>query len=151
MGRVLQPTCGACHVAGGAAQSTGFRVTPGDPLATPQSIDAFIDRTNPSESRILQKPLARIPHGGGQQLSPGGETEQILSQWVHLVATGQQCHDGGNVTLVPMPPVTELKQASSTPMNRNNANCASTTTPLSPSAQLAADLLFAHRYRCTMS
>jgi hypothetical protein len=48
MGRVLQPTCAACHVAGGAAQSTGFRVTPSDPIATQQSIDAFINRTNPS-------------------------------------------------------------------------------------------------------
>jgi hypothetical protein len=112
MGRVLQPTCAACHVAGGAAQSTGFRVTPSDPIATQQSIDAFINRTNPSESRILQKPLAQIPHGGGQQLSPGSETEQILSQWVTLVATGQQCNAQPESPLVPMAPAELLVRAS---------------------------------------
>jgi hypothetical protein len=112
MGRVLQPTCGACHVAGGAAQSTGFRVTASDPIATQQSMDPFINHGAPAESRILQKPLGQIPHGGGQQLSPGSEGEQILSQWVNLVATGQQCNTQPESPLAPIAPAELLVRAS---------------------------------------
>src|SRR5579885_2767977 len=78
MGRVLKPICANCHVAGGAAEATNFRVTPNDPLATQQSIAGLIDIGDPEHSRILEKPLAEIPHGGGQQLERSSVEFQIL-------------------------------------------------------------------------
>ncbi len=112
MGRVLQPICANCHVAGGAAQSADFRVTPSDPIATQESVDLNIDTAHPDESRILQKPLNQLPHGGGQQLSPGSPEVQILQQWVTMVATGQQCSSQPNVRLVPLPAGELLVRAS---------------------------------------
>jgi hypothetical protein len=103
MGRVLQPICANCHAAGGAAQTTSFRVTAGDPLATQASVALFVDRQDPDASRILAKPRNLVPHGGGQQLAPGSETEQILARWAAMVAAGQQCGAQADVPLVPLP------------------------------------------------
>ena len=61
MGRVLT-ICVNCHSAGGSAQTTSFRVQTDDPQATQASVALHIDRQDPSVSRILQKPLALIPH-----------------------------------------------------------------------------------------
>jgi hypothetical protein len=112
MGRVLQPICAACHVPGGAAQATNFRVTAGDPAATQASVALNVDMTNPPASRILQKPLNVLPHGGGQQIAPGSPEEQILSQWVTLVANGQQCQSQPSIPLVPIAPTELLVRAS---------------------------------------
>ena len=112
MGRVLQPICANCHVAGGSAQSASFRVTAGDPLATQQSVDLSVDTANPTESRILKKPLGELPHGGGQQISPGSEEHQILQQWVTLVSTGRQCETQPEAPLVPIAPTELLVRAS---------------------------------------
>jgi hypothetical protein len=111
MGRVIQPVCANCHVAGGTAQLAAFRVTPGDLLATQRSIDALIDRADPAASRILLKPLGLLPHGGGQQLSPGSELHEILSDWATLVATGRQCDAQPDVDLVPLAPADLLVRA----------------------------------------
>ena len=112
LGRVVQPICANCHVAGGSAQSANFRFTAGDPLATQQSLDLSIDVANPAESRILKKPLGELPHGGGQQISPGSEEHQILQQWVTLVATGRQCETQPEAPLVPIAPAELLVRAS---------------------------------------
>lgn len=90
MGRVLS-ICAACHVAGGSAQATTFRVTPTDPLATQDSVALHIDLGNPTASRILAKPTGQLPHGGGVRLLPGSEELDILQRWVELVASGRQC------------------------------------------------------------
>ena len=37
-------------------------------------------------SRILEKPTNVLPHGGSVQIQPGSNEEQILTQWVDLVA-----------------------------------------------------------------
>ncbi len=102
MGRTLA-ICAACHVAGGSAQATTFRVTPTDPLATQDSVALHIDMANPGASRILAKPTGQLPHGGGTRLLPGSEELQILQQWVELVATGRQC-DGAPAD-APMAPL----------------------------------------------
>jgi hypothetical protein len=112
MGRVLQPVCANCHAADGSARQTNFRVTPGDALATQQSVGLHIDPQAPRESRLLRKPLAEVPHGGGQQLSPGSEAAQILEQWVNLVATGQQCSGGGDAPTMPLAPSDLVVRAS---------------------------------------
>ncbi|HZP40441.1 MAG TPA: DUF1549 domain-containing protein [Candidatus Binatia bacterium] len=111
MGLVLQPICAGCHVPGGAAAATGFRVTLGDPRATQASVALMIDTARPEQSRILQKPLAELPHGGGQQLSPGSEAAAVLAQWVQLVASGQQCNGAPSVPMAPIPPAELLVRA----------------------------------------
>lgn len=104
MGRVLS-ICSACHMQGGVAQATSFRVTTSDPLATQDSLALHVDFANPSASRILQKPLNALPHGGGVRLVAGSEEYGILEQWVNLVASGQQCGGGpADVPMVPMEP-----------------------------------------------
>jgi hypothetical protein len=79
-------SCTACHVAGGQAQATRFRVTPGDALATARSIAPLIDAADPAASRILGKSTATLPHGGGQQILPRSTQEQSLRQWADLIA-----------------------------------------------------------------
>ncbi len=101
MGSVLT-ICSACHVPGGAAEHTVFRVTMSDPIATQASVDLEIDKADPDHSRILEKPLEILPHAGGQRLVPGSPEEQILRQWVHLVAAGQQCNGPADVAMAPM-------------------------------------------------
>jgi mono/diheme cytochrome c family protein/cytochrome c553 len=85
MGQVLT-VCASCHVAGGQAQAARLRVTMSDPLATARTVALLVNPTDPAASRILQKPLAQIPHGGGQQIVPGSPQEQILRSWVDLIA-----------------------------------------------------------------
>ena len=104
MGRVLKPVCANCHVAGGAAKDTAFRVNPDDALATEQSVNALIDVSNPSESRLLKKPTNEMPHGGGQQLASNSDEYKLLQQWADLVALNKQCTGGPTTTvaLVPM-------------------------------------------------
>src|SRR5205085_593760 len=112
MGRVLLPICAGCHVAGGAAANANFRVTPSDVLATQTSFALNVDAAHPDDSRILMKPLAQLPHGGGQQLSAGSSEEQILRQWVGLVASGHQCDGGpGDQSMVPLAPAELLVRA----------------------------------------
>jgi hypothetical protein len=101
MGHVLT-ICQSCHIDGGTAQNTTFRVTPNDPQATQASVALHINRHDPASSRILQKPLQHIPHGGGLRIIEGSEEHQILEEWVNLVAAGEQCATGPQVELVPI-------------------------------------------------
>lgn len=86
MGGVLVPVCAACHVAGGQAAAARLRVVPGDPAATASSTILVIDPAAPENSLLLAKPLVRLPHGGGQQLTEGGTQAQALATWATLVA-----------------------------------------------------------------
>ena len=86
---VLEPICAACHVGGGAAAATTFRVTAGDPNATVLTAARQVDPANPMQSKLLLKPLAQLPHGGGQRITSGSIEEQTITQWLTLVtATG---------------------------------------------------------------
>jgi hypothetical protein len=84
-------TCATCHVTAGQADATRFHVVTGDPLATARALAMLVDSADPTASRILEKPQAIVPHGGGQQLVPGSTQEQALVQWVTLVA-GAHCN-----------------------------------------------------------
>ena len=79
-------SCTACHVPGGQADATRFHVTTSDAQATARSLAPLVDSPNPSASRILEKPLALVPHGGGQRITSGSTEEQLLTQWVDLIA-----------------------------------------------------------------
>lgn len=81
----LQP-CGSCHAPGLQAGATRLHVDASDPLATARLIAELVDPVTPSASRILEKPLDVLPHGGGQQIVPGSAAEQTLAAWVELVA-----------------------------------------------------------------
>jgi hypothetical protein len=85
MGQALA-ACTACHVAGGQADATRFHVVSGDPLATARSVALLVDSANPDASRILEKPLDLVPHGGGPQITAGSAEDGILRQWVNLIA-----------------------------------------------------------------
>ena len=78
--------CESCHGPGLQAGSTRLRVAANDPLGTARTIAPLIDSATPAMSRILEKPLNVLPHGGGQQLQPASTEEQILTQWAGLVA-----------------------------------------------------------------
>jgi len=95
MDQVLLATCAACHVPGGQAQATRLQVVRGDPLATARAVALLIDTATPAASLLLQKPLAAVPHGGGQQITPGSPQERILRQWADLVTAGACVARGG--------------------------------------------------------
>jgi hypothetical protein len=79
-------TCASCHVAGGQAEAARFRVDLGDPLATARAVAAFVDSANPTALRVREKPLLVLPHGGGQQLTPGSAPDALPEQWLDLIA-----------------------------------------------------------------
>jgi hypothetical protein len=78
--------CTTCHAPGLQAQATRLHVLPGDPLATARAVAELVDAADPAASRILEKPLNVLPHGGGAQLQAGSAGEQLLAEWVALVA-----------------------------------------------------------------
>lgn len=78
--------CTTCHAPGLQAGSTRLHVDRNDPLATARNVALFVDADAPSSSRILEKPMNLVPHGGGVRLEPGSAGAQILESWVALVA-----------------------------------------------------------------
>lgn len=82
-------SCGACHVPGGQATATRFRLTSADALATARSVAPLVDAADPGASRLLEKATAILPHGGGQQIVPGSPQEEALRHWADLVAQAQ--------------------------------------------------------------
>jgi hypothetical protein len=81
--------CATCHAPGFEAEAARMRIDLTDPLATARSVAPFVDAANPSASKLLAKPLNLIPHGGGVQVTPDSPEEQLLEQWVALVAAAQ--------------------------------------------------------------
>jgi hypothetical protein len=78
--------CESCHAPGLQAGSTRLHVNAADPLATARQIAVLVDSASPSTSRIVEKPLNLLPHGGGVQIQPGSLELTLLQQWVDLVA-----------------------------------------------------------------
>jgi hypothetical protein len=83
---VALTACTSCHQPGLQAGSTRLHVLPGDPLATARLVALLVDSSAPSTSRLIEKPLNLVPHGGGLQLLPGGAGEMALEQWIALIA-----------------------------------------------------------------
>jgi hypothetical protein len=78
--------CESCHAPGLQAASTRLHVNAADPLATARQIAVLIDSASPGTSRIIEKPLNVLPHGGGVQIHPASTELTLLQQWVDLVA-----------------------------------------------------------------
>lgn len=85
LGQALQ-ACDACHRPDLQAGATRLHVDANDPLGTARTIAPLVDSASPAASRIVEKPLNVLPHGGGQQILPGSNAEQILAQWADLIA-----------------------------------------------------------------
>jgi hypothetical protein len=85
LGQALQ-SCDSCHAPDLQAGATRLHVDANDPLGTARAIALLVDSASPSTSRILEKPLNVLPHGGGQPILPASTEEQLLTQWVELIA-----------------------------------------------------------------
>ena len=79
-------SCTTCHAPGLQAAATRLHVLRADPLSTARNIAELVDSADPASSRILEKPLNVLPHGGGPQLVAGSAQALILREWVDLVA-----------------------------------------------------------------
>jgi mono/diheme cytochrome c family protein len=94
MPRVIDPICSQCHVPGGLAQAAPFKVTSGNPAATAASAVKEVNPADPTHSKLIEKPLGNLGHGGGQRFQPGSPEAQILLHWIALV-TAPGCDLGG--------------------------------------------------------
>jgi mono/diheme cytochrome c family protein len=84
--------CRSCHTDEGVASGTRLHFPP-DGAAADQ-VEAFgltlavlVDRNDPSQSLLLNKPTNRVRHVGGTKIQPGSPEEQALRTWVQYVAT----------------------------------------------------------------
>src|SRR5262245_44816717 len=84
--------CRACHSQEGVASAT--RVHFPEKEATQNQIQLFglslaplVDRANPSNSLLLNKPTNRIPHTGGERIHSGSEEERRLNEWIRYLAS----------------------------------------------------------------
>ncbi len=78
---------GACH--GSPNGKNGFRLSLRgyDPVADAQSLTRDelgrrVNKISPDLSLLIQKPMMRVPHGGGQQLKNGDYGLEILRRWL---------------------------------------------------------------------
>jgi len=82
--------CRACHNPEGVASPTRLRFPDSDaPTARIQafgkSLVELVDRQNPDNSILLQKPTNRIQHSGGERIRRGSQEEAALKSWIaHL-------------------------------------------------------------------
>jgi hypothetical protein len=90
---VLQKAnCRSCHVDNGVASGTRLHLP--ELEAQPDEVEAFgkklavlVDRQNPGQSLLLNKPTNRIKHTGGLLIAPGSREEAILIRWIEHLAT----------------------------------------------------------------
>src|SRR5215472_7077567 len=83
--------CAGCHNTEGVASTTHLQFPDAD--AAPDRVDAFgrylvvlVDRKNPGQSLLLNKPTKRIAHGGGERIKPGSLEEATIKNWVDTLA-----------------------------------------------------------------
>src|SRR4051794_30987660 len=79
--------CVRCHSDNGVGSETRLEFPPAE--ASKEQLAVFglsvlelIDRKNPDESLLLQKPTRRIKHTGGQRIKPGSDEERTLLTWI---------------------------------------------------------------------
>jgi len=83
--------CAGCHNTEGVASATRLHFPEAD--AAPDRIDAFgrylvvlVDRANPTQSLLLNKPTRRVDHVGGERIRQGSADEAALKAWVQTLA-----------------------------------------------------------------
>jgi mono/diheme cytochrome c family protein len=84
--------CRSCHTDEGVASGTRLHFPPDGAAA--DEVEAFgltlavlVDRNDPSQSLLLNKPTNRVRHVGGTKIQPGSPEEQAVRTWVQYVAT----------------------------------------------------------------
>ncbi len=83
--------CRSCHHADGVASVTRLHFPEPDALADRveafgRSLVVLMDRNQPDESLLLNKPTNRIAHAGGQRIGPGSDEEAVLKAWIRTLA-----------------------------------------------------------------
>jgi len=83
--------CVRCHNDNGVASETRLEFPRSD--ANQAQITAFglklldlVNRQNPEQSLLLQKPTNRVKHTGGRRIKPGSDEEQALLSWINYLA-----------------------------------------------------------------
>jgi hypothetical protein len=83
--------CRSCHNSEGVASGTKLQFP--EPDASPERIEAFgkslvvlVDRNNPANSLLQNKPTNRTPHAGGERIKPGSHEDAILKGWVQQLS-----------------------------------------------------------------
>ncbi|MGL5096201.1 MAG: DUF1549 domain-containing protein, partial [Planctomycetia bacterium] len=106
---------GACH--GAAAGKKGFRLSlrgydaEGDHLIlTRQTRGRRVDLHDPSNSLIVTKATAVVPHGGGQRINPVSSEYQALVQWIAAGAVPPKPEDPRMTRLEVLPNSVVLPQ-----------------------------------------
>ncbi len=84
----LTDLCGACHVSGGAAGSSGL-VLAGDPETDHAAVLAFVDPEDPAASPLLLKATNQTPHAGGHTLEESSEAWSLMIEWIAAGAAQQ--------------------------------------------------------------
>jgi hypothetical protein len=84
--------CEGCHSGSGVAAGTRFRfpdgeLTPAEWTRFGLSLHTLVDRANPAQSILLNKPTKRSPHAGGQRISPGSADEAVLRNWADYLVS----------------------------------------------------------------
>jgi hypothetical protein len=83
--------CRICHASDGVASATRVHFPAKDAPAEQiqlfgLSLEPLVDRANPANSLLRNKPTNRIRHTGGERVKPGSDQEKILVQWVEYLA-----------------------------------------------------------------
>jgi hypothetical protein len=83
--------CVRCHNDNGVASETRLEFPRDD--ASRAEINAFglslielVDRQNPGQSLLVNKPTKRVKHTGGQRIKPDSDQERALLKWVNYLA-----------------------------------------------------------------
>jgi Protein of unknown function (DUF1592)/Protein of unknown function (DUF1588)/Protein of unknown function (DUF1587)/Protein of unknown function (DUF1595)/Protein of unknown function (DUF1585) len=83
--------CRGCHADDGVASATRLHFP--DPNASPDEIEAFgltlatlVNRADPFQSLLINKPTNRERHTGGVRIKPGSFDETALVEWVRYLA-----------------------------------------------------------------
>lgn len=79
--------CRSCHNPEGVASPTRLHFP--EPDAAPEKVEAFgrslvilVDRARPEASLLLNKPINRVAHAGGERIKAGTSDESVLRAWV---------------------------------------------------------------------
>ena len=88
---LVKANCAGCHNDNGVGSPTRLKfseekLTPEETTAFGNSLHVLVDRSNPGNSLLLNKPTMRVPHAGGKRIEPGSEDEAALRQWVEYLA-----------------------------------------------------------------
>lgn len=81
--------CAACHNPNGVASGTRLRFPEehAPTLDLGKSLHVLVNRQDPAQSPLLNKPTGRLAHAGGKRIEPGSPDEKLLREWVDYLAT----------------------------------------------------------------